>query len=157
MQKAFNMELKKITETITVSPQITATDIPTIKEAGFRAIICNRPDGESADQPAFAEIEAQAKALGLEVRYQPVMAVSDADAASFAKLLEDLPKPVLAYCRSGTRCATLWSLAHADRLPMTDILAATKAAGYDMTGLVPRLAQADKSPADAPRDMVRGG
>ena len=58
------MELKKISPKATVSPQIAAMDMAAIKAAGYRAIICNRPDGEGADQPSFEEIEAAAKAEG---------------------------------------------------------------------------------------------
>ena len=54
------MELKRLTDTLSVSPQITVSDLPAIRAAGFRVIICNRPDGEGADQPTFAEIEAAA-------------------------------------------------------------------------------------------------
>ena len=106
------MDLKKISEKTAVSPQITPQDMTAIKEAGFRAIICNRPDGEGVDQPSFEEIEAAAKKVGLEAAYVPVTSgkVRDEDVESFGAALKDLPRPVLAYCRTGTRSATLWSL-----------------------------------------------
>ena len=56
------MDIRKITDKTSVSPQITVEDMAAIKDAGFRAIICNRPDGEGADQPSFEEIEAAANA-----------------------------------------------------------------------------------------------
>ncbi len=144
------MQLNKINDALTVSPQITADDIPALKQAGFRAIICNRPDGEGADQPTHEEIETAVKAAGLEMRYLPVRSgmVLDADAAAFAAALRDLPGPVLAYCRTGTRSATLWSLSQAKSLPMADILGATKAAGYDMNGVARRIANGGKTPTD---------
>ncbi|WP_439122476.1 TIGR01244 family sulfur transferase [Marivita sp.] len=144
------MQLNKINDALTVSPQIAADDIPALKEAGFRSIICNRPDGEGADQPTHEEIEAAAKAAGLEVRYLPVQTglVQDEDAAAFGAALRDLPGPVLAYCRSGTRSATLWSLSQAKTLPMADILGATQAAGYDMHGVARRIANGGKTPTD---------
>ncbi len=153
------MDARTITSGLSVSPQITAEDLQTAKDHGFRAIICNRPDGEGMDQPNFEEIETAAKALGLEARYLPIVAgkVMDDDAAAFGKLLEDLPGPVLAYCRTGTRSATLWSLAVASRKPVADILAATQAAGYDMGGVVRRIANGGKTPtdrADAQFDVV---
>ena len=55
------MEIKRITDKVSVAPQITVADMADIKKAGFRAIICNRPDGEGADQPSYAEIEKAAK------------------------------------------------------------------------------------------------
>ena len=65
------MQINKVTDALSVSPQITAEDVAAIRDAGFRAIICNRPDGEGADQPNFEEIEAAARAAGLEARYLP--------------------------------------------------------------------------------------
>ena len=144
------MELKKITEKVTVSPQITADDMAAIKDAGFRAIICNRPDGEGADQPSFEEIEAAAKAVGIEARYVPVKSgmVTDEDVAAFGGALKEIQRPVLAYCRTGTRSATLWSFHEAKKRPMPEILAATKAAGYDMNGVARRIANGGKTPTD---------
>lgn len=60
------MEIRKITDDLSVSPQFAPADVAAIKAAGFRAIICNRPDGEGADQPDFDAIEAAAKVEGLE-------------------------------------------------------------------------------------------
>ena len=144
------MDLKKITEKTAVSPQITPQDMAAIKEAGFRAIICNRPDGEGVDQPSFEEIEAAAKKIGLAAAYVPVTSgkVRDEDVESFGAALKDLPRPVLAYCRTGTRSATLWSLHESKKRPIHEILAATKAAGYDMNGVARRISNGGKTPTD---------
>jgi sulfide:quinone oxidoreductase len=144
------MEIKRLTDKVSVAPQILADDMTAIKEAGFRGIICNRPDGEGADQPSFEEIDAAAKAAGIEARYVPVQSgmVTDEDVAAFAEALEDLQRPVLAYCRTGTRSATLWSFHEARKRPMPEILAATKAAGYDMNGVARRIANGGKTPTD---------
>lgn len=135
------MDIRRIDDGVAVTPQIAAADIPAIAEAGFRAIICNRPDGEERGQPAFDEVRAAAAEAGIEIRFQPVMsgAVTDADADAFAANLGDLPGPVLAYCRSGTRCAALWALARSRDLPVEQVLEATRRAGYEMAGLAPRL------------------
>lgn len=144
------MELKKITNKTWVSPQIAPEDMNAIKAAGIRAIICNRPDGEGADQPTFEEIEAAAKSAGIEALYVPVQSgmVRDEDVAAFSAALKELPRPVLAYCRSGTRSATLWSFHESKKRPMPEILAATKAAGYDMNGVARRIANGGKTPTD---------
>lgn len=144
------MEIKTITSGLSVSPQITAADMKAIKEAGFRSVICNRPDGEGADQPTFEELAKAAKKLGLEATYLPIVSgkVEDADADAFGAALGDLPGPTLAFCRTGTRSATLWSLSQAKTLGLSDILAATKAAGYDMGGVVRRIANGGKTPTD---------
>ncbi|MDF1730909.1 MAG: TIGR01244 family sulfur transferase [Minwuia sp.] len=144
------MDIKHITDGLSVSPQISADDIPAIANAGFRTIICNRPDGEGADQPTHEEIAAAASASGIEMRYLPVVpgVVSDEDVSGFGNALRDMPGPVLAYCRTGTRSATLWSLSEAGKRPMASILAATKAAGYDMNGVVRRIANGGRTPTD---------
>ncbi|WP_170582749.1 bifunctional protein tyrosine phosphatase family protein/NAD(P)/FAD-dependent oxidoreductase [Ruegeria arenilitoris] len=145
------MEIRKISGALSVSPQVTLADIPAIKAAGFRAIICNRPDGEGSDQPTFEEIEAAAEKLGIEARYVPVQTglVRDEDAQAFGHALTELPGPILAYCRTGTRSATLWSLHEAAQgRALPDILTATKAAGYDMSGVARRIANGGKTPTD---------
>lgn len=144
------MELKKISSKFSVSPQITANDVAQLAEEGYRAIICNRPDGEGADQPSFEEIETAAKAAGIEARYVPVTSgmVKDDDVVAFGAALKDVQRPVLAYCRTGTRSATLWSFHESHKRPMSEILAATKAAGYDMNGVARRIANGGKTPTD---------
>ena len=144
------MDLKSISDSLTVSPQITVADIPELARQGYRAIICNRPDGEGADQPTFEEISAAAKSAGMEAAYVPVVAgkVLDADADAFGDAMRELPGPVLAYCRTGTRSATLWSLAEADTLGTAEVLSRTKAAGYDMAGVVRRIVNGGKTPTD---------
>jgi len=153
------MDQKHVTPELSVGPQITAADIDAIAKAGIRSIICNRPDGEGSDQPTFEEIQTTAKAAGLEARYQPVVSgkVQDEDATAFAALMAELPKPVLAYCRTGTRSATLWALSEGSKRPLPDILEKTKAAGFDMGGVVRRIVSGGKTPtdvADASHDIV---
>ncbi|WP_106205547.1 bifunctional protein tyrosine phosphatase family protein/NAD(P)/FAD-dependent oxidoreductase [Aliiruegeria haliotis] len=145
------MEIKKLTDAISVAPQIEPEDVQKIKDAGFRAIVCNRPDGEGADQPTFEEVEAKAREVGLECLYQPVTSgmVHDEQAEEFGKALTTLPGPVLAYCRTGTRCTTLWSLSHAKDMETSEILATAKAAGYDMGGVVRRIVNGGKTPTDS--------
>lgn len=144
------MEIKKITNKFSVSPQIAVDDVAAIKEAGFRAVICNRPDGEASDQPSFKEIEAAATGAGLPIVYMPVISgmVRNEDVTAFSEALETLPHPVLAYCRTGTRSATLWSLHESTKRPIHEILSHTKAAGYDMSAVARRIANGGKTPTD---------
>ncbi|MBX2836294.1 MAG: TIGR01244 family phosphatase [Gammaproteobacteria bacterium] len=146
------MDVKRLSDKLSLSGQIQLGDVAKLAELGFRSIICNRPDGEGADQPTIDEIKSAGESAGLEVRYLPMVPgqVSDGDVALFGKAMRELPKPTLAYCRTGTRSATLWSLSQASALPMTDILAATKAAGYEMSGAVRRIANGGKTPTDQP-------
>ena len=144
------MDAKAISPALSVAPQISLDDVQAAKEAGFRAIICNRPDGEAPDQPTSAEIAQAAQAAGLEYRFMPVLPgkVTDDHAVEFADALRDLPGPVLAYCRTGTRSATLWSLSQAAIMTPAQVLEATKNAGYDMAGVVRRIVNGGKTPTD---------
>ncbi|WP_370200007.1 TIGR01244 family sulfur transferase, partial [Roseibium sp.] len=146
--------MKAINSQISVAPQVKPEDMADFAQQGFRSVICNRPDGEGADQPSFEEIEAAAGKLGMEARYLPIVAgkVGDTDAEEFGRLMESLPKPILAYCRTGTRSATLWSLSQAEKLPLSDILSKTKAAGYDMAGVVRRIANGGRTPTETAED-----
>ena len=129
------MEVHQLTPFLSVSPQLTAADVGLAASMGFKAIICNRPDQESHDQPDTDDIHAAAERHGLEWRYQPVVSgqITDTDVAAFHELMNSLHGPVLAFCRTGTRCTTLWALAEAPRLDVDAILKTTAAAGYDLT------------------------
>lgn len=106
------MLLRRLTNELAVTGQITPGDMPGLAAQGICGIICNRPDGEQPGQPAYAEIEKAAAANGIKTAYLPVVmtAISDEDAATFGRLLDELSGPVLAYCRSGMRSSTLWAL-----------------------------------------------
>jgi sulfide:quinone oxidoreductase len=68
-------------------------------------------------------------------------AISDEDAATFGRLLEELPSPVLVYCRSGMRSTALWALSQAGKISVEDIVEAAGTAGYDLNPFLPRLAR----------------
>jgi len=135
------MEPRQITEDFSVSPQITPEDIPAIAAAGFRSIMCNRPDNEEPGQPPESAVAEAARAAGLEIRAVPFSSanMTEADVTAFRDALDTMPKPMLAYCRTGTRCTMMWSLVNHDTLGPETILRATSAAGYDMSGLVAQL------------------
>lgn len=135
------MDPRRITDEFFVSPQITPDDMPAIKAAGFRAILCNRPDGEEPWQPGFDDVAHSAEAEGIEARSVPIVSgqLTEADTEAFRAALKALPKPILAYCRSGTRCTVMWSLTHIDTLGGDKVLRAAADAGYDMSGLVAQL------------------
>jgi sulfide:quinone oxidoreductase len=141
------MQPKQLTHNLSVGSQIDLADVQAIADQGFKSIICNRPDGEGPDQPSFTEIERAASAAGLSSRYLPVATgkVSDTEAAQFKAPLAALPKPVLAYCRSGTRSATLWALSQAGKRSVEDIVNRARAAGYDMSGVVSRIGVSAKA------------
>jgi len=153
------METKFLTPVLSVAAQISVADLSLIAQAGFKSVICNRPDGEGADQAGFSEIAQAAQALGLQARYLPAETgkVSDEQGVAFGQLMEELPKPVLAYCRSGMRSTTMWALSTAGTLPLPGIIEAASRAGYDLKGLVRRIINGGKTPvevADAAHDVV---
>ena len=65
--------------------------------------------------------------------------ISGADVDNFERACQDLPGPILAYCQTGTRSVMLWALVQAKSRDVEAILSATKSAGYDLTGMRPRL------------------
>ncbi|MEI4233165.1 TIGR01244 family sulfur transferase [Roseovarius sp. D22-M7] len=135
------MDPRRITDDFFVSPQIIPDDMPAIKAAGFQSILCNRPDGEDPGQPGYDDVARAAEEGGLRIRSVPIVSghMTEADAEAFRAAYEALPKPILAYCRSGTRCTVMWSLTHIETLGGDEILRATGQAGYDMSGLVAQL------------------
>lgn len=135
------MELKRINQHVTVSPQISPEDVAAIKAAGFVAIINNRPDGEAPDQPTSDTIEKAAQAAGLVYHYIPLgrEGVSPDMVERTKSALEGSEGPVFCYCRSGTRSTTLWALSEAGKKPASEIIAEAAGAGYDMSHLAGHL------------------
>ena len=144
------MDIRKLTPELSVSPQILPADLPALKAAGYRALICNRPDGEGNDQPLFAEIDAAARACGIEAHYLPAESgkVSHEQAGQFGALMATLPKPVLAWCRTGMRSTTMWALSQSDKLPLVEIMTVASRAGYDLKGVVRRIAHGGRTPLE---------
>jgi sulfide:quinone oxidoreductase len=107
------MKVVQITEDYSVSPQIAVEDVAEIARLGFRTLMCNRPDAEDPGQPDFARIAAAAEAHGLVVSHVPVQSggITPQDVDAFRAAMAELPRPVFAYCRSGTRSQNLWRLA----------------------------------------------
>ena len=106
------MKITKVSPDYSVSPQISVDDVARIAALGFRSIICNRPDGEDPDQTDVDLIRAQAEASGLAFAFNPALSgnIQPQNVDDQRDALAALPGPVLAYCRSGTRCRNLWLL-----------------------------------------------
>jgi uncharacterized protein (TIGR01244 family) len=133
-------ELRRLDETALVAPrQIVPADLPRLVAQGIRLIVNNRPDGEEDGQPSSAEIEAAARATGLDYRHIAIAGGFPAERVeAMAEALEH--GPVLAFCRSGTRSTFLWALARSSRGAGADtLLGQAAAAGYDLRPLLPYL------------------
>jgi uncharacterized protein (TIGR01244 family) len=106
--------INALTPDFAVAPQMNPDDMASVAAAGFKSVIINRPDYEGGpDQPTAASVSAAALEAGLQVVFQPVISggMTRDDVVRFAELLETLPAPVLAYCRTGTRCTNLYQAA----------------------------------------------
>ncbi len=134
------MDIRHITDAYAVSPQITPQDIPAIKAAGFRTVLCNRPDYEIPGDICAARMAEHVEAAGMTFISHPLTHdTMDDCVARQMEILATADGPVFAYCASGTRCSVVWSLGQAGLMPVDDILAATRKAGYDLAPLRPRL------------------
>jgi len=128
----------RLTPTFGVAGQLQAGDIAVLATQGWRSLLCNRPDGEAADQPTSAELAQEAATHGLAWRDVPIVSGQwrDVDVAAFADALRTLPGPVLAFCRTGTRSIHLWALAMAGTLDAADIERIADDAGYTLNPAV---------------------
>lgn len=135
------MDMKKITDTYFVSPQIEASDLPEIAAAGISTIICNRPDAEVPPALAAEEIAAKAADLGLAFHHLPLthQTMTPANVARHMEFAGAADGAVLAYCASGTRSSVVWALGSVSERGADDVLNATAQAGYDLSGLRPAL------------------
>lgn len=136
--------IRTIDDSISVAPQLAPEDMATLAEQGFGMVINNRPDGEESDQPSNAEMRAAAEAAGLDyVEIPTVMgAMTRAQVDAMADALAAATKPVLAFCRSGTRSCNLWALARASRGgDPVHLTAKAMGAGYDISPIRPLLVQ----------------
>jgi uncharacterized protein (TIGR01244 family) len=133
----------RLEDNVSVAPQLVTADFAEIAAQGFASVVNNRPDGEVPGQLPNAAAEAAARRAGLAFRYLPVRNpnVTDDDVVdAFAAALDELPGPILFYCRSGTRCTTLWAQVAAERLGIDRTLEIAAAAGYDLEVLRDHLA-----------------
>jgi uncharacterized protein (TIGR01244 family) len=109
-----SLSTRQVAADVCVAPQLTPDAMADAARAGFRSVVNNRPDFEHGpDQPTSASIESAALAAGLEYRFLPVAGgyQSPEQVAAFAQLLEELPRPILVFCRSGSRSANLFAQA----------------------------------------------
>ena len=142
------MNLKPLSPDFSVTPQIEAADIAELAVRGFKSIIGNRPEGEAPDQPSWPSLVAQAERHGMSARQIPVVPgqIGPDDVRRFAEALRDLPTPIAAFCRTGTRSTILWALANEARLTANERIKIAAKEGYDLEPFRGLLEGANTSP-----------
>lgn len=132
-------DFRRVTDDLSVAPQISTADVAEAARQGFAAIICNRPDGEDPGQPSAAEIQGAAEAHGLTYVHIPVRgAPGPTEVEAMRRAFEVADGPVLAYCRSGTRSITTWSIGQAmsGARSRGELVTLARAAGYDLSAVL---------------------
>ena len=133
------MPIFQLTETLSVAAQVTPQDIPNIAAQGFSTVVCNRPDGEVPDQASMDAIEAACNDANLLFVRYPVDALNfpGPDLEGLGELFDDAGQRVLAYCRTGTRCANLWVATRSEEKRQAAIQVA-RDIGFDLSMVTPR-------------------
>lgn len=134
------IDTKPLDDTVSVSSFVPPASLGEL--AGrFRTVINNRPDGEEPGQATSAELAEAASSLGLDYVSIPIVPgqITDTQIAAFTAALETHPGPVLAFCKSGMRAASMWALASAGSRGSEAALAAAARAGYDLSPLKSRI------------------
>lgn len=135
------MNVKPLSAHFSVMPQIEPIEIADLSARGFKSIIGNRPEGEAPDQPAWSSLVAEAERQGMSARQIPVVPgqVGPDDIKRFAEALREMPKPIAAFCRTGTRSAMLWALVNPEGLTVDERIAVAATQGYDLAPLRDRM------------------
>jgi len=133
---------RKLSDDFYASPQVTPGEMSEAAAMGIALVVNNRPDGEAPDQPPGADIEAAARAAGMDYLAIPVGSAgfSEPQVERLQQALAGASGPVLGFCRSGTRSTLLWSLARARSGEDPESIAdAAAAVGYDVTPVRPAM------------------
>ncbi|MCB2127551.1 MAG: TIGR01244 family phosphatase [Rhodobacteraceae bacterium] len=128
------MEIRHLTDTYAVSPQIDPADMAALKAAGFATVINNRPDAEIPPELQTDATRAAAEAAGLTYIVNPVIggAITLENVDRQRDAIASSSGPVLAYCASGNRSSIVWALSQAGRLSTDDLIATPARWGYNL-------------------------
>ena len=136
------VRISQLSLTFAVAPQLMVDDFAALAAQGFKSVISNRPDGEVSMQLTAGEAATLAAAVGLQFRHLPLTmadVLEPAAAAATRAAISELPGPVLAFCKSGTRSAIVWAAAAAETEPVESVIAALKNADFEIPGLASEL------------------
>jgi uncharacterized protein (TIGR01244 family) len=128
------MDIRPLSETFAVSPQIEPEDVAAIKAAGFTVVVCNRPDAEVPPDVGADAIRTAVEAAGLRFVLNPLShgSLSMDHIETQGRALAEAEGPVLAYCASGNRSSILWALSQAGSTPTDALVEAGSRAGYNL-------------------------
>ncbi len=131
------MDIRPLTDSYAVSPQISPADLAAIKAAGYTTVIDNRPDAEIPSDLHTAAMRAGAEALGLKFIANPVIggALTMANVEAQRAAMTAASGPVLAYCASGNRSSVVWALAEAGTRPTDELISIPARFGYQLDGM----------------------
>ena len=126
------MDIRPLTDTYSVTPQIAPEDVAVIKAAGFTTVICNRPDRENPEDLQADAIRSLVEGAGMRFVDNPVTggALTMENVTLQREAIDAADGPVLAYCASGNRSSIVWALALAGRRPTDELIAAGAQSGY---------------------------
>jgi uncharacterized protein (TIGR01244 family) len=135
------MDIRQITDTYAVSPQIDPADVAAIRAAGYVTVIDNRPDAEIAPHRHAAAMRAAVEAAGMTFIDNPLSpgGLTEAIIARQGEAIAGSIGPVLAYCASGNRSSILWALSQAGTIPVDELIGLPARFGYQLGGLRPLL------------------
>jgi uncharacterized protein (TIGR01244 family) len=128
------MIVRKLDDHTLVCGQIAAGEIAELAAQGVTVLVNNRPDGEDAEQPLAAEIEAAATAAGIVYRFAPVRyGIGPSEIERMREAIQMAGGGKLCvFCRSGTRSALTWALAkRAEGASPEDVIRWVSDAGFD--------------------------
>jgi len=144
------LEIVSLTPQFAIGPQVSTKDFEPLRAAGFASVLNVRPDKELGTYLGSVDAEQVARANGLAYAHSPTEnhAIFESDILDrFEQALVELPKPIFAHCKTGTRAAILWALVASRHRPVETVIATLRAAGQDLDFLEQEL----RDSADAAR------
>ncbi len=135
------MDLRKITDGYTASPQLDPADMVALAQMGVKTVICNRPDAENPPHLQAAAMQEAAEAAGIAFVFNPIVGgtMTQDNVEEQADAIAGSEGPVVAYCASGTRSTVAWAYGAAASMPVNDVLGCAAQGGYQLEGLRPDL------------------
>ena len=112
-QDYLQMRVLELAPQVYASGQLFEHDLRLAAKQGVRSIMNNRPDGESIGQPSSADIAKVAEEVGMTFVHFPVdpKSITRQDVEAFAKICDELERPLLIFCRSGAHSTRIWEMA----------------------------------------------